>query len=82
VGAVAGAEKVPLPLSVHERRPLFPPKRPIVGDREERRDFFPKNLARKIPGFNNNVLVKSHWNDGFVKSSPAKGGTMRAKTEE
>jgi hypothetical protein len=27
-------------------------------------------------------LVKSHPNDGFVKSSPAAGGTRRVKTEE
>jgi hypothetical protein len=27
-------------------------------------------------------LVKSQQNDGFVKGSPATGGTRRAKTEE
>jgi hypothetical protein len=27
-------------------------------------------------------LVKSHQEDGFVKSFPATGGTRRAKTEE
>jgi hypothetical protein len=27
-------------------------------------------------------LVKNHQNDGFVKSSPATGGTRGTKTEE
>ena len=48
-----------------------------IGKKEE--NFLPKNLARKIAGFNNDVLVKSHWNDGFVKSSPATGETKARK---
>jgi hypothetical protein len=39
---------------------------------------YPKSFSKT----NNDDLVKSLRKDGFVKSSPAAGGTRRAKTEE
>jgi hypothetical protein len=43
-------------------------------------DAFVKNPEMRFSIIDD--LVKSPQNDGFVKSSPAAGGTRRAKTEE
>jgi hypothetical protein len=43
-------------------------------------DAFVKNPKVRLSIIDD--LVKSPQNDGFVKSSPAAGGTRRAKTEE
>jgi beta-phosphoglucomutase len=51
----------------------------IFGTLQEAAAFIKVRLANQN---NFDDFAKSHWNDGFVKSSPAPSGTRRAKTEE
>jgi hypothetical protein len=50
--------------------------------RQQLREGILKTTAKIPEPVLEDDLVKSHRNDGFVKSSPATGGTRRAKTEE